>query len=87
MAKVRIPQVLLTLTNNEELVHVSGKNVRQIIDELDNRYPGVKSALLDSGKLKPDVAVMLDGRIGQLRLLEPVSEDNELLFIPAISGG
>jgi molybdopterin synthase sulfur carrier subunit len=87
MAKVRIPQVLLTLTNGEEFVHVSGNNVRQIIDELDQLYPGVKAALLDNGKLKPDVAVMLDDRVGQLGLLEPVSEENELLFIPAISGG
>ncbi len=77
----------MTLTNGEELVHVSGKNVRQIINELDQLYPGVKVALLDNGKLKPDVAVMLDDRVGQLGLLEPVSEENELLFIPAISGG
>ena len=87
MAKVRIPQPLQAFTNGEELVHVGGKNVRQIIDELDQLYPGVKEALLDKGKLKPDVAVMLDGRIAQLGLLEPVSEENELLFIPAISGG
>ncbi len=87
MTKVRIPQPLLPLSENKEFVHVSGKNVRVIIDELDLDYPGIKAALLDNGKLKPDVAIMLDGRISQLGLLEPVSEDSELLFIPAITGG
>lgn len=87
MTKVRIPQPLLSFTRNEEFVHVSGKNVRQIIDELDLNYPGIKAALLDKGKLKPDIAVMLDGKISQLGLLEAVSENSELLFIPAITGG
>ncbi len=87
MTKVRIPQSLLSFTKDEEIVHASGRNVRQIVDELDNNYPGIKVALLDKGKLKPDIAVMLDGKISQLGLLEPVSEDSELLFIPAITGG
>ncbi|MBT7953020.1 MAG: hypothetical protein HN764_15435 [Gammaproteobacteria bacterium] len=87
MTKVRIPQPLQVITSDEEIVHVSAKNVRQVIDELELKYPGMKVALLDNDKLKPDVAIMLDGKIIQLGLLEPVSEDNELIFIPAISGG
>jgi sulfur-carrier protein len=87
MAKVRIPQPLRALTNDDETAEVSGKNVRQIIDALEQLYPGVKAALLKDEKLRPDIAIMLDNRIAQLGLLEPVSEDAQLLFIPAIGGG
>ena len=87
MAKVRIPQPLQALTNNDQTAEVSGKNVRQIIDALEQLYPGVKAALLKDGKLRPDIAIMLDNRIAQFGLLEAVSEDTELLFIPAIGGG
>ena len=74
-------------TQDKEVVEVGGKNVRQLINELDLHYPGMKDALVGGDKLKPDVAVMLDGKISQLGLLQPLSEENEVVFIPAISGG
>ena len=87
MTTVRIPQPMRVYTQDKEVVEVGGKNVRQLIDELEKNYPGMKDVLLNDGKLKPDVAIMMDGQISQLGLLEPVSEENEVIFIPAISGG
>ena len=87
MTTVRIPQPMQVYTQNKEVVNVGGKNVRQLINELEKNYPGMKDALLENDKLKPDVAVVLDGKITQLGLLQPVSEENEVIFIPAISGG
>ena len=71
---------------------VSDLNVLCVLKEagvaqLEKAYPGMKDALVEDDKLKPDVAVMLDGKITQLGLLQPVSEENEVIFIPAISGG
>jgi molybdopterin converting factor small subunit len=74
-------------TQGKEVVQVSGRNVRQVINALEKDYPGMKGALLDDDKLKPDVAIMLDGKIAQLGLLQSVSAENELIFLPAISGG
>lgn len=87
MTTVRIPQPMQVYTQNRDVVEASGKNVRQLINELDLHYPGMKDALLKDNKLRPDVAVMLDGKISQLGLLQPLSEENEVIFIPAISGG
>ncbi len=87
MTTVRIPQPMQVYTQNREVVQANGKNVRQLIDKLDITYPGIKEALVEDDKLKPDVAVMLDGKITQLGLLQPLSEENEVIFIPAISGG
>ena len=87
MTTVRIPQPMQVYTKNMDVVHAEGKNVRQLINALEKIYPGMKDALVEDDKLKPDVAVMLDGKITQLGLLQPLSEENEVIFIPAISGG
>lgn len=87
MTTVRIPQPMQVYTKNRDVVHAEGKNVRQLINALEKIYPGMKDALVEDDKLKPDVAVMLDGKITQLGLLQPLSEENEVIFIPAISGG
>ena len=87
MTTVRIPQTMQVYTNNRDVVHAEGKNVRQLINDLEKAYPGMKDALVEEDKLKGDVAVMLDGKIAQLGILQPVSEENEVIFIPAISGG
>lgn len=74
-------------TQNMDVVHAGGKNVRILINELEKSYPGMKDALVEGGKLRPGVAIVLDGKISQLGLLQPLSEENEVVFIPAISGG
>ena len=74
-------------TRNQEAVRGNGANVRALIDDLERAYPGLKDALVQEGKLRPGIAVMLDGHISPLGLLQPLSEENELVFIPALSGG
>lgn len=87
MANVRIPSVMQSYTNNKDVVTANGTNVRQLIHALDEDYPGLKAALMDEDKLKPDIAVVIDGNISRLGVLQPVSEENEVIFIPAIRGG
>jgi len=74
-------------TRNQEVVRGRGTNVRALINDLETSYPGLKGALVEEGKLRPGIAVMLDGHISPLGLLQPLSEDSELVFIPALSGG
>jgi len=87
MTTVRIPRPMQVFTCNKEVVSGQGKNVRALIDNLDQTYPGLKDALVKDGTLKPGIAVMLDGHISPLGILQPLSEKNELVFIPALSGG
>jgi molybdopterin converting factor small subunit len=87
MTTVKIPQPMQVFTKNQEVVQVSGKNVRKMIEELESSYPGIKDALVADDKLRPDVAIMLDGKISRLGLLQSLCEENEVIFIPAITGG
>tara|TARA_B100000676_G_scaffold278796_1_gene301551 strand:+ start:41 stop:277 length:237 start_codon:yes stop_codon:yes gene_type:complete len=75
------------LSNGEHRVVVEGKNVRQIIESLDQKYPGFKDRLVEDGRVKPNISVAIDGEITPLGMIEKVSEESEVHFLPAISGG
>lgn len=87
MVTVRIPRPMQIYTRNQEVVHARGRNVRQLINDLEEAYPGLKGALMDDDKLKPAIVVAVDGNISRLGLLQPLADANEVIFLPAISGG
>ena len=87
MAEVWIPPRLQELTGGKQQVQVSGSNVRQVINDLDNQFPGMKDQLWLDGDLYPGIAVIIDGETANLGVLERVKEDSEIHFLPAISGG
>jgi molybdopterin synthase sulfur carrier subunit len=87
MARVWIPPLLRDLTAGQEMVVVSGARVRQVIDQLDLLYPGIKGRLCDGGQLRPGMAVAVDADVARLGLDQAVGPDSEVHFLPAIGGG
>ncbi len=87
MATVWIPSLMRDLTGGLTTVTVSGANVRQVVANLEARYPGIQQRLLDGDRLNRSLTVSIDGEITRLGLLARVGEDSEVHFIPAISGG
>jgi molybdopterin converting factor small subunit len=87
MAIVFLPAMLQPLTGGVSQVRVAGRTIRTIINNLEERFPGVKERLLQDGDLRPDVAIAVDGEMGLDGLAEQVGEDSEVHFIPPISGG
>ena len=87
MAKIFIPALLQQFTNNVSQIDVEGENVRTIVNNLDIKFPGIKSKLVEGNKIKPSISVAVDGNITPMGLLEDVESDSEVHFLPAISGG
>jgi molybdopterin converting factor small subunit len=87
MAVVCIPSLMRDLTGGQEQVRVPGKTVGQVLAVLDEVYPGVKGRLCEGERLIPAIMVYVDGKIARLGLLEPVREQGEIRFLPAIAGG
>ena len=87
MATVWIPSVWQDHTGGEKVVQVPGSTIRQIINNLDASYPGMKELLMEDGALKPDIAVAVDGELARMGVLEDVGETSEVQFMPAIAGG
>ena len=87
MPTVWIPSLMQKLTDGQSQIEVIGKTVRQIIDELEASYPGCKSRLCDDDRLKPGMAVDVDGEVNNEGMRRKVPKDSEVHFLPAIAGG
>jgi len=87
MAYVWIPGLLQELTGGKQIVSIPGETVLQVIDHLEEIYPGIKSQLLEGEDLRPSIALAVDGEISQKRLHHHLEADSEVHFLPAISGG
>ena len=87
MATVVIPSLLRKYTGGVERAEIEGKNLREIIRNLDARFPGLAAQLLEDGELRPSIAVSVDGEVATGGIWERVSESSEVHFMPAIGGG
>ena len=89
MPEVWIPPKLQQLTGGKQQVQVEGSTVRQVINNLERQYPGVKEFLCDEMEedLVLGLAVIIDGEVSQLGMLGKVQENSEVHFLPAIGGG
>jgi len=87
MADVWIPALLQDLTGGQNRVQVAGETVGQVIDQLDQAYPGIKARLLDGDQIRAGIAVVVDGEVSRLRLRHHLEDASELHFMPALSGG
>ena len=87
MPRVFIPPLLRPLTEGAEDVEVAGSTVRQVIENLNARFPGIRERLCRDDDLQPGLAVAVDGQISSLGLLQRVQPTSEVHFLPAIGGG
>jgi molybdopterin synthase sulfur carrier subunit len=87
MPLVWIPSLLRDLTAGREMVTVPGATVSELIDALEQAYPGLKQRLCAGDELRPGIAVVVDAEVARLGLLQPVAEQSEVHIVPAIAGG
>ena len=87
MPTVFIPSLMIDITSGQQKVEVTGSNVREVINSLDELFPGIKNRLVEKHKMKPNISVAVDGEISPLGILEKVTPSSEVHFIPAVGGG
>jgi molybdopterin synthase sulfur carrier subunit len=87
MARVWIPSLLRDLTGGQDQVDVAATKVREIVAELERRFPGVQARLCAGDSLRPGIAVIVDSQATQLGLMQSVGPNSEVHFLPALSGG
>jgi molybdopterin converting factor small subunit len=89
MVTVRIPTPLRTLTGGEEQVQVPGATLREVIETLEKKHPGIKDRLLDDKGVRRFVNIYVgDEDVRFLDGLETkVSSGTEVSIVPAIAGG
>lgn len=89
MIRVKFPTVFVQITG-ERRIQVDGvTSVKELLDTLFERYPGLKEKLIKDGELTPFINIFVNGEdIRHLNGVETELKDgDEVAFIPAISGG
>jgi MoaD family protein len=86
---VRIPTPLRTLTGGDEEVSAQGATIKALVEDLENKYPGIKERIADDKGIRRFVNVYLgDEDIRFLDGLETELKDgDEISIVPAIAGG
>jgi molybdopterin synthase sulfur carrier subunit len=89
MVTVRIPTPLRTLTGGEDQVQVPGATLREVIETLEKKHPGIRDRLLDDKGVRRFVNIYVgDEDVRFLDGLETkLTSGAEVSIVPAIAGG
>ncbi len=87
MPIVYIPSLLRDLTHGQETLAVPGNTVGQVVEALEQSYPGMKARLCEGDSLRPGLALIVDTEVSRQGLRHPLAERSEVHFLPQVSGG
>jgi cysteine synthase B len=88
-ATIRIPPTLRAEVGGARQVEAAGATVREVLDDLSARFPGLGAQILDNGDIAPFVNVYVNNE--DVRTLDgldtPVPEAATVILLPAMAGG
>ena len=90
MKTVLLPEQLRKLADGQSELKVSANTVREMIAELESRYNGFDSRLINSsGKVNNFVNIFVNGE--DIRFLSGIDswlkDGDEISIVPAVAGG
>lgn len=86
---VIVPTLFRILTRGEKTVSAQGGSVAEVLDHLDQQFPGLKAKLVQGDQLQRFVNLYVnedDIRFAQ-GLQTPVRSGDSLTVLPAVAGG
>ena len=90
MATVRIPTPLRSLSEGQAELSVPGATVREVLQALEARCPGMEARVLDAqGRVRRYVNIFLNEEdVRFLKELDtPVVDGDRVTLVPAMAGG
>jgi len=87
MALVFIPSLMRSLTGQRDRVPAEGKTLRQVVENLEQQYPGMKELIVENDRVRPGLALAINGEIAATGLMASVPDEAEVQILPAIGGG
>ncbi len=87
---VRVPTPLQKFTQSQAEVKASGASIKELIEDLEKKFPGIKERLCDEkGKVRRFINIYVNEE--DVRFLQqdetPLKDGDEISIIPAIAGG
>ena len=89
MSVVRIPPQLRGDVGGAREVPAEGDTVRELLDDLMDRFPALRPQLVEDDEIAPFVNVYVEGEdVRTLHGLDtPVEQDGTVILLPAMAGG
>ena len=87
MPVVWIPSLMRALTDNKEQIEVLGGTLREVVEHLEVQHPGIRDRIIEDDRIRPGLAVSINGEITNDGLRSRVEEQDEIHFVAAIGGG
>ena len=89
MSRVRIPPQLRGEVGGARDVAAEGGTVRELLDDLMDRFPSLRPQLVEDDEIAPFVNVYLEGE--DVRTLDgldtSVDDGSTVILLPAMAGG
>ena len=88
--RVKIPAALQKLTQGKLEVDGEGKDIRELIDNLEKNFPGIKERLCDEkSNFRRFINIYVNEEDVRFLQLDKTSvkDGDRILIIPAIAGG
>lgn len=87
--RVQVPQIFRRHTGGAKTVAAEGRTVREVLENLDKAYPGLRERLLDGKELHRFVNIYRnDEDIRFLGYLDTeIHEGDVISILPAVAGG
>ncbi len=86
---VRIPTPLRTLTQGQAEVQGDGRSIRELIENLEGRYHGLKERLCEGQGVRRFINIYVNEE--DIRFLQgietPLKPGDQVSIVPAIAGG
>ena len=87
--EVKVTANLQKMVGGKRSVQAEGASVRELLDDLDGRYPGFKKQIVTDGQIHRFVNIYLNDE--DIRFLDkldtPLKEGDTLSILPALAGG
>ena len=87
MPLVFIPAQLRGLTGGISQIELAAASVREVVDNLESRFPGMKERLCQGDELAPGLQLSIDHVMSSRGLRAKVGPASEVHFLPAFGGG
>ena len=86
--KVRIPNPLLSYTNQARVVDALGATLDEVTRDLDRQFPGIRFRIIDEHqRVRRHIKLFVNATQADDDLATPVAESDEVMIVAALSGG
>lgn len=86
---VIIPTILRPLTNQQKHINLEGNQVSEIIDHMEQQYPGIKEKLVTGGNAHRFINIYVNDNDIRFQdgLATSLRDGDVLTILPAVAGG